>query len=57
MRILLVLVLLINLGVFALGQGVFGVAPADKGRSTKGAPEPQLNPEAVVIAPGRFQTR
>jgi len=57
MRIVLVLILLINLGVFALGHGVFGVAPADKGRSTKGAPEAQLNPEAVVIAPGRFQTR
>jgi hypothetical protein len=57
MRIVLVLILLINLGVFALGQGVFGTPPAEKGRSTKGAPEAQLNPEAVVIAPGRFQTR
>ena len=57
MRIILVFFLLLNLGVFALGQGVFGPPPAEKGRSDKTAPGAELNSEAVVIAPGRFQTR
>jgi hypothetical protein len=55
MRIIFVLLLLINLGVFALGQGWFGTPRAELGRSGSNAPPP-INAEALRILPGQLQT-
>lgn len=55
MRILLLLVVIVNLGLFAFGQGYFGVPPSELGRAPMHSPpinsdmislgEPTLDPQ------------
>ncbi|HLU19950.1 MAG TPA: hypothetical protein VKZ66_08325 [Pusillimonas sp.] len=57
MRFFLVLVVLANVGLFAYGQGYFGVPPSEAGRAVNQRPpinsnlitlgEPILNPHTV----------
>lgn len=57
MRLLFLLIVVVNLGLFAYGQGYFGPAPSEQGRTpAKGAPinsdmvklgEPVLNPHTA----------
>jgi hypothetical protein len=54
MRIIFVVFVLLNLGVFALGQGWFGTPRAEQGRSNNKGPVP-INAEALRIAPGQLQ--
>lgn len=56
MRLVFVLLLLVNVGVFALGQGWFGTPRAEQGRS-KNKPPAAINAEAIIISPGQLQTR
>jgi hypothetical protein len=55
MRTLFILLLLINLGVFALGQGWFGPPRSEAGRSPASRAQVQLNAEAATIGPGQLQ--
>ncbi|MCY1306742.1 hypothetical protein D9M70_566180 [compost metagenome] len=50
MRVLFILILLANLGVYALGQGWLGMRPEDEGRDTRRFTQ-ELNPGAVTLAP------
>lgn len=50
MRVLFVLILLANLGVYALGQGWLGMRPEDEGRDTRRFSQ-ELNPGAVKLVP------
>ena len=48
MRVLFILILLANLGVFALGQGWLGARPEDEGRDARRFSQ-ELNPGAVTL--------
>lgn len=50
MRVLFILVLLANLGVYALGQGWLGARPEDEGRDARRFSQ-ELNPGAVTLVP------
>ncbi|MDG9969495.1 hypothetical protein N7638_15745 [Achromobacter mucicolens] len=50
MRVLFILILLANLGVFALGQGWLGARPEDEGRDARRFSQ-ELNPGAVTLTP------
>ncbi|SSW62095.1 hypothetical protein [Achromobacter agilis] len=50
MRVLFILILLANLGVYALGQGWLGMRPEDEGRDTRRFTQ-ELNPGAVTLTP------
>ncbi|MGE8687192.1 MAG: hypothetical protein ACN6PJ_08665 [Achromobacter sp.] len=50
MRVLFILILLANLGVYALGQGWLGLRPEDEGRDTRRFAQ-ELNPGAVTLVP------
>ncbi|WP_312539847.1 hypothetical protein [Achromobacter mucicolens] len=50
MRVLFILILLANLGVFALGQGWLGARPEDEGRDARRFSQ-ELNPGAVTLSP------
>ncbi|WP_251864310.1 hypothetical protein [Achromobacter sp. Marseille-Q4962] len=50
MRLLFILLLLANLGVYALGQGLLGPRPEDEGRDTRRFGQ-QLNADAVRVLP------
>ncbi|MGY6269087.1 hypothetical protein ACXIUT_05305 [Achromobacter denitrificans] len=50
MRVLFILILLANLGVYALGQGWLGMRPEDEGRDTRRFSQ-ELNPGAVTLVP------
>ncbi|SIT20869.1 hypothetical protein [Achromobacter sp. MFA1 R4] len=50
MRVLLILILLANLGVYALGQGWLGARPDDEGRDPRRFSQ-ELNPGAVTLTP------
>ncbi len=47
MRLLLLLIVVVNLGLFAFGRGFFGVPPSEAGRS--GPLFSPLNAEHVVL--------
>ncbi|MNR31654.1 hypothetical protein D3C85_1491770 [compost metagenome] len=50
MRVLFILILLANLGAYALGQGWLGPRPEDEGRDTRRFSQ-ELNPQAVTLVP------
>lgn len=50
MRVLFILILLANLGAYALGQGWLGVRPEDEGRDPRRFNQ-ELNPGAVTLVP------
>ncbi|NYT70695.1 hypothetical protein [Pusillimonas noertemannii] len=47
MRLLLLLIVVVNLGLFAFGRGFFGVPPSEAGRA--GTLFSPLNAERVVL--------
>jgi len=51
MRFLLLFLLLLNLGVFAFGQGWFGTAPSDRGRDAVVLAE--RNAQALRLEPAQ----
>jgi hypothetical protein len=50
MRILFLLILLANLGVYALGQGWLGVRPEDAGREPQRLKQ-ERNTKAIIVMP------
>lgn len=50
MRVLFILIVLANLGVYALGQGWLGARPEDEGRDPRRFSQ-ELNPQAVTVVP------
>lgn len=50
MRVLFILIVLANLGVYALGQGWLGVRPIDEGREAQRTKQ-ELNATAFTLKP------
>lgn len=50
MRVLFILIVLANLGVYALGQGWLGVRPIDEGRDSQRIQQ-ELNANAITLKP------
>lgn len=57
MRTLFIILIIANAAFFAFGQGWFGTARSQLGRTAESKIPVQLNPEAVKLGPGQFQTR
>ena len=57
MRTLFIILIIANAAFFAFGQGLFGTARSQLGRTAESKIPVQLNPEAVKLGPGQFQTR
>jgi hypothetical protein len=57
MRTFFILLVLVNLGVFALGQGWFGQARSEAGRSPASKVQAQLNVESAKFARGQLQAQ
>ena len=57
MRTFFILLVLINLGVFAFGQGWFGQARSEAGRSPVTKIQTQLNVEAAKFGLGQLQVQ
>ena len=57
MRTFFILLVLVNLGVFAFGQGWFGQARSEAGRSPASKAQSQLNAESAKFARGQLQAQ
>ena len=57
MRTLFIILIIANAILFASGQGLFGTARSQLGRTAESKIPSQLNPELVKLGPGQFQTR
>jgi hypothetical protein len=57
MRTFFILLVLVNVGVFALGQGWFGQARSEAGRSAASKLQTQLNVESATFGPGQLQAQ
>lgn len=57
MRALFIILMLINLGVFGLGQGWFGTPRAETGRTASNKLPVPLNADALKLGPAQLQTR
>ena len=57
MRTFFILLVLVNVGVFALGQGWFGQARSEAGRSAASKLHTQLNVESATFGPGQLQAQ
>jgi hypothetical protein len=57
MRTFFILLVLVNVGVFAFGQGWFGQARSEAGRSTVSKLQTQLNVESAQFGPGQLQVQ
>jgi hypothetical protein len=57
MRAVFIIVMLINLGVFGLGQGWFGTPRAEAGRTASNRLPVPLNADAATLGPVQLQTR
>ncbi|MDO8694896.1 MAG: hypothetical protein Q7J51_12410 [Sheuella sp.] len=57
MRTLFIILIIANAVFFAFGQGVFGTARSQLGKTAESKIPSQLNPELVKLGPGQFQTR
>ena len=57
MRTLFIILILANAMCFALGQGWFGTARSQLGRTSDVKVQTPLNSEAVKLGAGQFQTR
>lgn len=57
MRALFIIVMLMNLGVFGVGQGWFGTPRAEAGRTAANKILAPLNAEAAKLGPVQLQSR
>ena len=57
MRAIFIILLLINLGVFGVGQGWFGTPRAEAGRTATNRLPVPLNADAAKLGPVQFQSR
>ena len=57
MKAVFIILILINLGIFALGQGWFGTPRSEAGRTATNRLPVQLNAEAAKLGPVQLQTR
>lgn len=57
MRAIFIILMLINLGVFGVGQGWFGTPRAEAGRTATNKLPAPLNPEAAKLGPVQLQSR
>jgi hypothetical protein len=57
MRAVFIILMLINLGVFGVGQGWFGTPRAEAGRTAANRLPVPLNADAVKIGPAQLQSR
>jgi hypothetical protein len=57
MRTFFILLVLVNLGVFALGQGWFGQPRSEAGRSAVTKVQTQLNVESATFGRGQLQVQ
>ena len=57
MRTFFILLVLVNLGVFALGQGWFGQPRSEAGRSRASKIQTELNVESAKFGPGQLQAQ
>ena len=57
MRAIFILLMLINLAVFGVGQGWFGTPRAEAGRTATNKLPVPLNAEAVKLGPVQLQSR
>jgi hypothetical protein len=57
MRAVFIILLLINLGIFGLGQGWFGTPRAEAGRTAANRLPVPLNADAAKLGPVQLQTR
>jgi hypothetical protein len=57
MRAVFIIVMLINLGVFGVGQGWFGTPRAEAGRTADNRLPVPLNADAAKLGPVQLQNR
>jgi hypothetical protein len=57
MRAVFIIVMLINLGVFGVGQGWFGTPRAEAGRTAANRLPVPLNADAAKLGPVQLQNR
>jgi hypothetical protein len=57
MRAVFIVLMLINLGVFGVGQGWFGTPRAEAGRTAANRLPVPLNADAVKLGPAQLQNR
>jgi len=57
MRAIFIVLMLINLGVFGVGQGWFGTPRAQVGRAAAESLPVPLNADALKLGPAQLQTR
>lgn len=57
MRAIFIILMLINLAVFGVGQGWFGTPRAEAGRTAADKLPVPLNADALRLGPAQFQTR
>ncbi len=57
MRAIFIILMLINLGVFGVGQGWFGTPRAEAGRTATNRLPVPLNADAAKLGPVQFQSR
>jgi hypothetical protein len=57
MKAVFIILILINLGIFGLGQGWFGTPRSEAGRTATNRLPVPLNAEAAKLGPVQLQTR
>jgi hypothetical protein len=57
MRAVFIVLMLINLGVFGVGQGWFGTPRAEAGRTATNRLPVPLNADAAKLGPAQLQNR
>jgi hypothetical protein len=57
MRAVFIVLMLMNLGVFGVGQGWFGTPRAEAGRTATNRLPVPLNADAVKLGPAQLQNR
>jgi hypothetical protein len=57
MRAVFIVLMLMNLGVFGVGQGWFGSPRAEAGRTANNRLSVPLNADAVKLGPAQLQNR
>ena len=57
MRAIFIILMLINLGVFGVGQGWFGTPRAEAGRTATNRLPVSLNADAAKLGPVQLQSR
>ena len=57
MRTLFILLMLANAALFAMGQGMFGEARSQKGRTAAAQIKPQIQPDAIKVSRARLESK